>query len=180
MREGITHATARVETWSHELSFVCIVGEPGQFTRNVSEGVADGVAQDMTKWLAFEKETPVLRAARRALVKAPLIPDLGSSILHIWQGIEGLFPSISTEITFRTSLLLAELLAPLNSRSVTYEAAKKSYGDRSRISHGSQKPVSMENWARAWLLLRDALQAILLHGSMPNEEDLTRSLLKDD
>jgi len=180
IREGITHATARVETWSHELSFACIVGAPGQFVRDVGEGVANGAERDLTKWLNLEKEAPVLRAARRALVKAPLMPDLGSSILHIWQGIESLFPSISTEITFRTSLLLAELLVPLHPRSVTYETARKSYGDRSKISHGSQKPVSMEHWARSWLLLRDALQAILLHGNMPSEEDLTRSLLNDD
>lgn len=134
MRKGITHATARIETWAHELTFACIVGAPGQFARDVGTGVADGAGRDLEKWLDLEKRTPILRAARRALVKGPLMPELESSILHIWQGIESLFPSISTEITYRTSLLLAELLAPLRPRSETYETAKKSYGDRSKIS----------------------------------------------
>ncbi|WP_331375397.1 hypothetical protein [Sinorhizobium chiapasense] len=107
------------------------------------------------------------------------MPDLPSSILHTRQGIESLFPSTGTEITCRTFLLLAELIAPAHPRSVTYETAKKSHGDRSKISHAFRKPSITAQWLRAWLLLRDALQAVLQRGRMPSEEDLTRTTLTD-
>jgi hypothetical protein len=177
LREGITHQTARIHTWANELSFSCIGVHEKNFTLNIGAGMVAGVISDSEKWLALENEHGTLRAARRALIKAPLMPDLGSSILQIWQGIEGLFPSINTEVTFRTSLLLAELLSPLNSRRATYDTSKKSYGDRSRIAHGSQKAVSLEQWLRAWLLLRDAIQSVILRRSLPDEDELTGELL---
>ncbi|NSX95918.1 MULTISPECIES: HEPN domain-containing protein [Rhizobium/Agrobacterium group] len=178
LREGITHKTARVEIWPHQLSFACIQGAPGEFVRKVGSGVVTGATEDLERWLEYERKTPVLRAARRALVQAPLMPDLSSSILHCWQGIESLFPSISTEITFRTSLLLAELLEPLRPRQETYDTSKKSYGDRSKIAHGSQHQFGIEKWSRAWVLLRDAIQAILINRGLPSEEELTRNLLE--
>jgi hypothetical protein len=48
---------------------------------------------------------------------------------------------------------LAELIAPAQPRTATYETEKKSYGDRSKISHGVQKAVDDAQWLRAWLLL---------------------------
>lgn len=177
LREGITHATGRVETWANEVVFVCLQGPQGARVRKVSEGVILGVTVDVTLWQAIEQAQPDIRAARRALVNAPLMPDYGTSVLHIWQGIESLFPSISMEISFRASLLLAELLSSLRSRTETYEAAKKSYGDRSRIAHGSQKPVSDAQWARAWGLLQDSLQSILLERGLADEETLIGRVL---
>jgi hypothetical protein len=178
LREGITHKTARVEIWPHQLSFACIQGAPSEFVRKLGSGVVTGATEDLELWLEYEMKTPVLRAARRALIQAPIMPDLSSSILHCWQGIESLFPSISTEITFRTSLLLAELLEPLRPRQETYETSKKSYGDRSKIAHGSQHQFGIEKWSRAWVLLRDSIQAILINRGLPSEEVLTRNLLE--
>jgi hypothetical protein len=177
LREGITHKTAQIETWPHELSFACIEGPGGGETRKLGVPLVLRAIADQARWQAIETTHPAVRAARRALVKSPLMPDLGSSILQIWQGIERLF-GLNAEITFRVSLLLAELNAPVAERTDTYERARRSYKDRSQIAHGTQKPIDMPQWARAYGLLRETLQAVLARGTLPGEGELTRAFLQ--
>ncbi len=177
LREGITHKDGQIEMWPNELSFNCIGANNENLKSTLTESLIIRAAKNSEKWLGLEEAQGSIRAARRAFINAPLMPDLGSSILHIWQGIESLFPTVSTEITFRTSLLLAELISPLQNRAETYEASRASYKDRSRIAHGSEKEISLQQWLRAWLLLSRALEAVLDRGLLPNEEELTRGLL---
>ncbi len=177
LREGITHETARVETWGHELSFSCIQGPADVVSRKVTNDVLQAVARDIGIWSRLEQGQGELRAARKALVKAPLMPDLGSSILHAWQGIESLFPSVNAEVTFRTSILLAMLLARFEDKVETFNKSKKSYGVRSKIAHGSQAEINLEQWMQAWSLLRDAAKSAILWGRLPSEQDLTTHLV---
>lgn len=177
LREGLTHSDVRVEMWPNELVFGCILGKTGELSEKISINLFQQASKNAELWLELEKHHGVLRAARHALIQAPLMPSLSSSILHVWQGLEGLFPTISTEITFRTSLLLAELISTVEDRKVTYSRSRDSYKDRSRIAHGSQKPVTIDQWSRAWNLLRSALAAILKRGELPNEDALTDEIL---
>lgn len=180
LRQGVTHDTIRVETWPHELVLQCIHGPKEGSSHIISEGVVTASIADLEKWLSLESRYPPLRAARRDLISAPLMPNLESSILQIWQGVEGLFPSVSTEITFRISLMLSQLISEISKRSQTYEAAKKSYRDRSKIAHGSKIEINQESWFRAWSLLRDALQCVLIRGELPTEDELIKELFEHE
>ncbi|MCV9944920.1 HEPN domain-containing protein [Rhizobium sp. BT-175] len=175
LREGITHETARVETWPHELTFSCILGS--ETSADVTDKALQATSDSLAMWTELERRQPVLRAARKAFVKAPLMPDVSSSILHTWQGIESLFPTVNAEVTFRTSILLAMLLARFEDKVDTFNKSKKSYGVRSKISHGSQAESSMEQWMEAWSLLRDALKSVMLWNRLPSEQDLTMHLV---
>ncbi len=175
--EGITHSTARVHTWPHELTFTCVHGPVEASTLNLSAELIANAARDYDEWRQLEEKFKHLKAARRLLVNAPLMPDMSTSILQLWQGIESLFPSVSTEITFRVSLLLAELSSPVTVRADTYKQSKLSYVDRSRIVHGVQKNMDGTNWHRAWKLLCDALRAVLARKSLPDEDALILEVL---
>jgi hypothetical protein len=177
LREGITHETARVETWPYELSFSCIRGSDGETTTNLTEKALQAVSDDLAVWTELEQRQPVLRAARKAFVKAPLMPDLSSSILHTWQGIESLFPTVNAEVAFRTSILLAMLIARFEDKVETFNKSKKSYGVRSKIAHGSQAESTIEQWMQAWSMLRDALKSVILWQGLPSEQDLTMHLV---
>ena len=104
------------------------------------------------------------------------MPDRASSILHIWQALETVFGK-GPELSFRMSLSLAELCGPVTSRAETYAEAKKSYKDRSEITHGKANPVDDKQWMRAWDLLVDAVRSILHRKSIPSEDDLFSELL---
>lgn len=80
--------------------------------------------QDSLLWRNLEDKNPPAKVIRAALAKAPLMPDISSSILHMWQALENII-RIQSEITYRTSLLLAELCAPIQPRSLTYDTAKR-------------------------------------------------------
>lgn len=176
LREGLTDSSTSVEGWPHELSLMCVRGDLSLLSNTVSGQMFETATQDARAWRAIEGAQPRTRSIRHAIVNAPLMPDLGSSILHIWQALEALF-KVSTEIRFRNALLLAELCADIEDRSATYENAKKSYVDRSKIAHGSAADVSMEQWMRAWQLIRNAVKAIRLRGQLPSEDALTTQML---
>lgn len=178
LREGITHDDTRIEMWIGEMHFSRIIGDPKTMTQLIENKVFEKSVSDTEVWIAIESKNGLARAARESFVKAPLLPDNGSSLLHLWQGIESLFPGIHAEVTFRTSLLLAELTSPVLNRIETYDNARKSYGDRSKIAHGSRSLVTTEKWTMAWVLLRNALNAVLERGELPKEEQLTKDLLE--
>lgn len=128
--------------------------------------------------LRLRTSTNPLRAGRLALQTAPAIPDLSSSLLHVWQGIEALFASVSSEVSFRLALSISQLCAPVRSdRLMTYEEAKRGYGRRSRAAHGSGDKLDHRDWVGAWDLLILCLSACLARGGLPTEEMLTRELL---
>jgi hypothetical protein len=177
LRDGITANDARVEGWPTELSLMCIRGDQ-QTLKNRLTGVDFVAAADAALlWQDIENRHSTARTLRMALAKAPLMPDMSSSILHMWQALESLF-NIDREVTYRTSLLLAEMCATVETRAITYAAAKKSYADRSKIAHGSSAPVDTIKWMRAWSLLRNAARAVLLRNAVPSAGELTDELLQ--
>lgn len=178
LREGITTSESRVEMQGYELSFSCIRGVGPYATRMTAESFA-AACENAEKWRKIEKVNHLARATRTAFVKAPLVPDLGSSLLQIWQGIESMFPTVSSEVTFRISLLLSQHVSGLVNRIETYKDSRRSYADRSNIAHGNGKSVNTDAWQRAWKLLCLAVKAIVEKGAMPSEDALIDELLNN-
>ncbi|WP_338424862.1 hypothetical protein [Sphingopyxis kveilinensis] len=175
LQSGFVSADGKIEGWLHEPTFQSItVGAERTVT---AEAFADAV-DAAERWTALEAAHQPLKAARLALQTAPAIPDLSSSLLHIWQGIEALFPNVSTEVSFRLGLLVSQLCAPVRSdRLKTYEEAKRSYGRRSRAAHGNGGKLNHRDWVDAWDLLILCLSACLARSALPSEDMLTRELL---
>lgn len=175
LQRGFVSAEGTIEGWLHEPTFQAITA--GQ-DRIVSAYKFTDAAEAAGRWAALEDQHHPLRAGRLALQTAPAIPDLSSSLLHVWQGIEALFPSVSSEVSFRLGLSISQLCAPVRSdRLTTYEEAKRGYGRRSRAAHGSGDKLDHRDWAGAWDLLILCLSACLARGGLPTEEMLTRELL---
>jgi hypothetical protein len=175
LQSGFVSAEGKIEGWLHEPTFESItVGADRTVTAHAFEDAADAAE----RWAALEVAHQPLKAARLASQTAPVIPDLSSSLLHLWQGIEALFPTISTEVSFRLGLLVSQLCAPVRSdRLKTYEEAKRSYGRRSRAAHGGGDKIGHRDWVDAWDLLILCLSACLARRQLPSEEMLTRELL---
>lgn len=175
LQSGFVSADGKIEGWLHEPTFQSITVGTG---RAVSAQAFTDAVEAAERWKVLEAAHHPLKAARLALQTAPAIPDLSSSLLHIWQGIEALFPSVSTEVSFRLGLLVSQLCAPVRSdRLKTYEEAKRSYGRRSRAAHGSGGKIDHRDWVDAWDLLILSLSACLARMALPSEDVLTRELL---
>lgn len=175
LQSGFVSTDGKIEGWLHEPTFQSItVGAE----RTVSaQAFTDAVAA-AERWMVLEAAHPPLKVARLALQTAPAIPDLSSSLLHIWQGIEALFPNVSTEVSFRLGLLVSQLCVPVRGdRLTTYEEAKRSYRRRSRAAHGSGGKLDHRDWVDAWDLLILCLSACLTREVLPSEDMLTRELL---
>lgn len=175
LQSGFVSADGKIEGWLHEPTFQSItVGAERTVTAQAFTDAVDAAE----RWTALEAAHQPLKAARLALQTAPAIPDLSSSLLHIWQGIEALFPSVSTEVSFRLGLLVSQLCAPVRSdRLKSYEEAKRSYGRRSRAAHGNGGKLDHRDWVDAWDLLILCLSACLARSALPSEDMLTRELL---
>ncbi|RRH73854.1 hypothetical protein EG244_12120 [Falsigemmobacter faecalis] len=176
LRSGITAKSARVEGWPHDLTFSVIQGERMCYSANVGRDDFIQAAEAVEIWREIEAKYVKASILRSALAKAPLMPDQSSSILSIWQALESVFGK-GPELSFRMSLSLAELCGPIASRSEIYTMAKKSYKDRSGITHGELSSASADQWMRAWNLLKNAVRAILHRRAIPTEDELFSELL---
>jgi len=176
MRSGITAKESRVEGWPDDLNFSIIQGESACYSANVDADTFIQAAETATVWREIETKYVKASMLRSALARAPLMPDRASSILHIWQALESVFGK-GPELSFRMSLSLAELCGPVASRPEVYAMAKKSYKDRSSITHGTLAAVDVEHWMRAWDLLKVAIRAILHRKAIPSEDELFLELL---
>lgn len=175
LQSGFVSADGKIEGWLHEASLECVSIDEKRMLSPQTFLVAAGTAN---QWRELERKHPPLAAARLALQTAPAIPNLSSSLLHLWQGIEALFPSVSTEVSFRLALLVSQLCAPIRlDRTKTYEEAKRSYGQRSRAAHGNASKITHQSWLDAWDLLILCLSACLNRDSLPTEDVLTQELL---
>jgi hypothetical protein len=177
LQDGITSATDAVEAWPHELTFFTIHHKR---ERQLHEEVFRKAAWQFQQWTPLEARQPRLRVARLALQTAPSIHHLGSSLLHIWQGIESLFPEVTMEVSFRLALLVAQLGSPLRPAGETYKVAKRSYGQRSKVAHGNLDSVEMDTWSEAWSLLVLALNAVIHRRQLATEADLIAELLGEE
>ena len=176
LRAGITAQDTKVEGWPNELSLMCIRGQSHALSDALDQQTFIGAAEAAVTWEQIEVTRPTARTLRTALAKAPLMPDMPSSILHMWQALENIF-GIDREVTYRVAMMLAELCSPLQPRASTYATAKKSYGDRSKIAHGSAASTTDEQWMRAWELLRTSAGAVLHRCDIPTANALTDELL---
>lgn len=175
LQSGFVSTDGKIEGWLHEPTFQSITAGA---ERTISARAFTDAVEAAERWTALEAAHQPLKAARLAMQTAPAIPDLSSSLLHIWQGIEALFPNVSTEVSFRLGLLVSQLCAPVRSdRLKTYEEAKRSCGRRSRAAHGSGGKLDHRDWVDAWNLLIVCLSACLARSALPTEDILTRELL---
>jgi hypothetical protein len=174
LRDGITSSGTTIEAWPNEPSFqIFSLRTPKSITEEIS-GIA---ACQARKIRAIEDKRPELSAVRYALVTAPQITHVASSFLHLWTGLESLLPNVRTEVSFRISLLLAELSSPIRLASEVYGIAKRSYVYRSNAAHGNFKKIGYEEWYEAWDLLCTCLRAVIHRGDLPSEETLLNSML---
>ena len=176
LREGLTSKSGKVEAWLHEptLKIIAMANRnrvsPDTFRRAV------GYAKE---WQCLEQKHAELVAARAALQTSPMIPEISSSLLHVWQGIESLFSGVSTEVTFRISLLIAQLCSDKLSMKRTYQTARESYKHRSNAAHGNLKKIGLHEWMEAWELLRNCMIAVQRRGKLVDEKILIEELLED-
>ena len=173
-RTGLTSETGNVEAWPADLTLQVI-----SFTgiRETPAQMWTDVGGELPLWKTLESQFHVLNLARRLLNSAPMIPDLGASILGIWQGIESLFPSVTTEVSFRLALLVSQLCAPLRNPGETFRETKKKYGVRSKIAHGSCPKSNADDWTGAWVSLCACLRGVVERKKLPTEEELLSELL---
>lgn len=174
MEEGLTSDEGTLEAWPLELSFNCIIVNEKLTVTEATIAKAGAIAQ---KWRKVRESAATLRAVEDAVNAAPKILPLDQSVLHVWSAIESLFPTVSTEVTFRVSLYLAQLTGEGKSRLEQYETVRSLYGIRSKIAHGSSKPISIGEWQEAWKLLMQACNAVVSRGSLPSEKELLAELL---
>ena len=86
LRKGITTADTHVDMYAYEVTFDCIGSQPEDLVKLDAKTFEDACNRAEI-WKRIENHANHAKAARRAFVKSPLIPDLGSSLLQVWQGI---------------------------------------------------------------------------------------------
>ncbi len=173
LREGITSKTDTVEVWPLDLSLSLV----GVGAGIIDAAVFEKAAIAASAWEQLTTSNHVLRTVQGVLLTAPFIPDGEQSILHIWTGIESLFPTVHQEVSFRIALYLAQLCGEKADRHLYFARAKKAYRTRSSIVHGGSSRQTKDEWGDAWGLLLDACRAILRRGCLPSEEQLLKELL---
>jgi hypothetical protein len=134
-------------------------------------------AENVSRWTALENSQSELKAARLAIIVAPSIPHIGASLIHLWHGIEAMFPKVDSEVRFRLSILVAQLARPIGSPQDLYKRARLSYQDRSAVAHGRARSIEQPQWTEAFELLRTCLRAVLHRGGLPTEEELLAATL---
>jgi hypothetical protein len=174
LKFGINSKTATVEVWPYELSLTIYAVRTA---KSVTAELAGIAARQVQKIRMLEQLHSELIAVRYALTTAPQITDLGSSLLHLWTGLESLFPKVGAEVSFRISLLIAELASPLKPAASTYKIARRSYTHRSNAAHGNLKKIGHKEWCEAWELLCISLLAVIHRGHLPDEDALINSML---
>jgi hypothetical protein len=162
-----------IDLWPFEQTLGVISREQ----RHIHEDTFTGAVDDMDIWSKIIESTPSLKTVQDTLVMAPFILDVPQSILHIWTAIESLFPKVTTEVTFRVSLNLAQLSQSGPARSAYLNEVKKAYSVRSNIAHGTNRKLKEKDWDTAWNILLDACRAILQRQRLPTEDQLLAELL---
>jgi hypothetical protein len=175
MRAGITSDQATVEAWPVELSFWCLTIADGIEVTSEMVKAAATMAKD---WRVLEARLPTLRVVRDAAQVAPLLASRDQSLLHVWCALEALFPKVSTEVSFRVALYLAQLQLS-SPRREFFKLVKEAYALRSRVAHGSYRGITKEEWRQAWDLLRSSVIAILTRKDLPSEDALLQEILQN-
>lgn len=174
MRTGIKSGERMVEVWPFELSFDCR-------TINEKRAVSSDSFYDAAKfadgWLRVTEKTPSLVALESAMTDAPKLSSRAQSILHIWTAIESIFPRVTSEVSFRVALYMAQLNSNGSDRRDYHKRVKRAYDLRSKIAHGAKFDPGFSDWLEAWNLLTDSVSAIIRRGELPGEDALLQELL---
>ncbi|MET8574433.1 hypothetical protein [Streptomyces sp. NPDC005012] len=178
LRTGISSATACVEMWEAPYTSGSVSRREG-LARALTPSAFMQAVEDVERWTALRGQYPVCSFIERVLTSSPVVPDAGQSLLHIWTGLEALFPKVQSEVSFRLALYLAQMQAPLGDRQEFFQRAKRSYGDRSKVAHGGiiKAKNNQDPWIEAWTILTHTVRAILHRRSIPKEEELIQELL---
>lgn len=174
MRAGIKSGEHTVEVWPHELSFDCRTIND---RRDISAGAFHDAAKFANQWLSATSKNSALVALEMAMIDAPKLSSVSQSILHIWTALESIFPRVTTEVSFRVALYMAQLNARGRDRRDYHRRVKKAYDLRSKIAHGARFDPGLHDWFEAWSLLTDSVGAIAERGGMPSDEELLSELL---
>ncbi|MCP3014820.1 HEPN domain-containing protein [Nocardiopsis dassonvillei] len=180
LREGITNKTSKVGVWSSANAFPSLSAS-GPLKRTITSEIFTASARDVDKWRHIKIRNPVCSFIERVAETAPSLPERNQSLLHIWTGLEALFPRVQSEVSFRIALYLAQLQYGDYSKMEVFEKARRSYGDRSKISHGGniKERDDRDPWHIAWTLLMDSIKSIMQRGKVPSEEELIEELLRE-
>lgn len=170
---SFSSASGRLSAWPIELSFSCMT-RPSAL--DLTEERFNDAALSAEAWAALCKTTGALRALTAAFMSAPLLATREQSLLHIWTAIESLFPTVSTEVSFRLGLYLTVLCARPADRSDFHRKVKAAYGVRSKVAHGALSAVTLEQWDEAWHLLCGCARAIVTRNAVPSEAELLEEL----
>jgi hypothetical protein len=174
LREGLTSDSGKLEAWPFELSFTCITLKDD--LKITSERFTDA-ANKAKDWKSLMADNKGLSAIQDIVISAPKLMPLAQSQLHIWSALEALFPTVTTELSFKVSLYLAQLVSVMKERADIYDTARASYVLRSAITHGARHDISEDDWQTIWSLLMQAINSILMRGSVPTEKELLSELL---
>lgn len=173
-RIGVTTETATVEAWPLQLSLQCMIDAS---KLEVSEWQFQQAATKASTWLDLESTHGALRIVRDAAHSAPTLAPPEQAFLHVWCALEALFPKVSTEVSFRIALYLAQLSAQAGQRQEYFERVRRAYNLRSRVAHGADFRLQQTDWLDSWGLLIDAGNAIVRRGRLPSDDELLAELL---
>jgi hypothetical protein len=172
-REGPTSPHQIVTMWPVHLTFTCIA-IAGSRDVNASDFCA--AADTANSFREVIKSSPQAQSYMQALNSAATILPIEQSCLHIWTGLESLFPDVNAELSFRLSILLAQLAENGPSRRAFYERVKRAYSIRSKIAHGSCTDMESAAWTECWNIAIKVGQGILARGVVPKEAALLADL----
>lgn len=158
-----------VEMWPLNLTLSC-VSLPDRFELTQERFHQSAIAA--ANWKEIQYLSGLARAFARAMLSAPHIVPLSQSLLHVWTGLESLLPEVNSELSFRLAILLAQIGATGPQRRTFSNRVKSAYKIRSRIAHGSQHDVTLDEWRETWSIAIAIGNGILDRGSVPTEESL--------
>ncbi|NGP90287.1 HEPN domain-containing protein [Fodinibius halophilus] len=174
LQEGITSDSATVSAWPMEMAFSWIVLNE---SLKVNEKRFKAAASFARSWMKLIEDDKKLDAIQSILISAPKILPASQSLLHLWSGIESMFPKVRSELSFRISLYLAVLLDSTSERKEIYDIVRDSYKLRSKITHGSLSSIEIDSWKQTWNLMLRAIKAIEKNKGLPKEDELLDNLL---
>lgn len=175
MEVGLTSEAGIVEAWPLELSFQCMAVPDALPITNAKFKEASGKA---AVWEQLLARFPQPKAIVDAAGAAPMLATRGQSLLHVWSALEALSPSVSTEVTFRIALYIAQLTSEGADRLSRYERVRAAYSIRSKVAHGARASVTVDEWNQAWGILMDCLNALSQRADLPSERELLSEKLK--
>lgn len=176
MRTGLKSGQDIVEVWPLELSFNC---QTITEKRGVSAESFYEAGKFAEEWMHITAKTPSLQALESAMIDAPKLLSRAQSMLHIWTALESIFPLVTSEVSFRMALYMAQLNSNGVNRRAYHKRVKQAYNLRSKIAHGAKFNPGFPDWMEAWSLVTDTVTAIVRRGRLPSEEALLDELLAE-